>query len=254
MPSPSLESWLDTPQGRYVLSWVKAHCAQEVADVFGFHALQVGLPEHNLLAANRIPLQIHLGEAKHPNTQLRANPAELPIDSQSLDLLILPFVLDFHEDPHLMLREVERVLRPEGQLLLIGFNPWSAWGLWRGIQRMLFRLFQHPLDFPWQGHFLSIPRIRDWLKLLAFEVDRGAFGAYIPPCHSEKAFRRLRWVDLAGNRWWGFSGGVYLLRAVKRVNGIRLITPWARKTSRSALLSTTPARNALPKEQASTHV
>ena len=42
----------------------------------------------------------------------------------------------------------------------------------------------------------------------------------------------MRWhfIEAAGNRWWSFAGGVYLLRAVKRVRGMRLIMPpWGPK-------------------------
>jgi len=37
-------------------------------------------------------------------------------------------------------------------------------------------------------------------------------------------------MEAAGDRWWSFAGGVYLLRAVKRVRGMRLILPpWSQK-------------------------
>ncbi|MCQ4062135.1 class I SAM-dependent methyltransferase, partial [Klebsiella pneumoniae] len=54
---------------------------------------------------------------------------ELPFESQSLDMIVLPHVLEFSEDPHQLLREVERVLMPEGRVVITGFNPMSLWGL-----------------------------------------------------------------------------------------------------------------------------
>jgi SAM-dependent methyltransferase len=52
--------------------------------------------------------------------------------------------LEFHDDPHQILREVERVLIPEGELIITGFNPISIWGLRQ-------RLPNCPGDFPWNG-------------------------------------------------------------------------------------------------------
>jgi len=60
---------------------------------------------------------------------------------------------------------------------------------------------------------------------LSFEVERGSFGCYAPPFQHEQWLRRCRFMEAAGNRWWSFAGGVYLLRAVKRVYGMRLIKP-----------------------------
>ncbi len=139
----------------------------------------------------------------------------------------MPFALEFTESPHELLREIERVLRPEGQLVIIGFNPWSLWGAWRWVKRLLAALFRTPLPVPWQGRYFSIPQLRDWLKLLGFEVERGAFGCYAPPCRSSKTLKRLHFLELAGDRWWCFAGGTYLLRAIKRVPGMRLIKPWS---------------------------
>lgn len=221
-----LRSWWHTGEGEYVLNWARASCERIVADVFGFHALQLGFQETDFLAANRIPVKTCLAESGE-HGQLRCAFDELPFANQSIDLVLLPFTLDFHPNPHQVLREVERILRPEGQVVILGFNPWSLWGLARGINRVLYALLQRTYGFPWQGRFISIPRLRDWLELLGFEVDRGGFGCYIPPCASRKTLARLKFLELAGNRWWGFAGGTYALRAVKRVKGLRLMPPWS---------------------------
>lgn len=238
MPTHAPDHWLNTPLGQYVLRWTQQRCDQTVSDVFGFNAVQLGLPGQPLLSANRMPLRVTLAE-KGP-VDLRADLTQLPLDSQSIDLVVVPFGLDFDSDPHQVLREIERVLRPEGQLVIIGFNPWSLWGLRCQFQRLLFRLFQRPCVFPWNGRYLSIPRLRDWLQLMGFEVERGAFGAYIPPCQSERWLRRCAFLELAGDRWWGFAGGVYLLRAVKRVSGMRLLKPWRASPAKAALSPSLP--------------
>ena len=62
---------------------------------------------------------------------MRAHWHELPFDAQSIDLILLPHALEFIDNPHEVLREVDRVLRPEGRVLILGFNPWSLFGLRR---------------------------------------------------------------------------------------------------------------------------
>lgn len=216
MSIPGLQHWLNTPQGRYILDWEQAKLDDALADVFGFNALQLGLPERDFLRTNRIPLRQTLGSSGA--THLRCDFTQLPIASQSVDLVVLPHVLEFYPDPHQILREVERILIPEGQLFILGFNPFSLWGLRQQFPSC-------PAGFPWNGKYLSILRLKDWLELLNFEMDRGAFGAYAPPCKTEKWLKRWQFMELAGDRWWGFAGSIYMIRAIKRVHGMRLILP-----------------------------
>jgi hypothetical protein len=68
-------------------------------------------------------------------------------------------------------------------------------------------------------------RLKDWLQLLSFEVDRGNFGCYAPPFRDTRWLKRFHFMEAAGDRWWSFAGGVYMLRAVKRIRGMRLILP-----------------------------
>jgi SAM-dependent methyltransferase len=150
----------------------------------------------------------------------------LPLDSQSLDLIVLPHTLELSAEPHQLLREVERVLRPEGRLLISAFNPWSLWGVrqkvghWTGYRYL-----------PEVRAMISLPRLKDWLKLLNFELQGGRFGCYRPPCPSEKALSRSSFFDRAGDRWWPVLGAVYIVMAIKRVPGMRLIGPaWKQKS------------------------
>ncbi|MDR1850173.1 MAG: class I SAM-dependent methyltransferase [Zoogloeaceae bacterium] len=231
----SQQEWLQTEQGRYVLEQEAARLAEAVADEFGFNALQLGLPERDLLASNRMPLRQILSDRENTPAHFRAEFTALPIASQSVDLVILPHVLEFRPEPHQILREVERILIPEGRLFIIGFNPFSLWGLRR-------RLPPVPRGFPWNGQYLSVLRLKDWLKLLGFEIDRGIFGLYVPPCKSAAWLKRWHFMEQAGDRWWGFAGGIYMIRAIKRVAGMRLILPsW-----RDQRLAAARALTALP--------
>ena len=236
-----IDDWLESPQGRYVMDWERSKIDAVVSDLFGYNALQIGMPQLDLLAQNRIPLrQIAGGKGK---VDVLCDPSELPFAANSIDLVLMPHVLEFHENPHQILREVERILIADGQLVVTGFNPMSLWGLRRKLPKRQDR-------FPENGNYISVPRLKDWLKLLAFEVDRGNFGCYSPPCHQERWLERLYFMEAAGDRWWSFAGGVYLLRAVKRVRGMRLIMPeWKRKKARTKTLSALPQKEINSRDQ-----
>lgn len=211
----TLAGWLDTSYGNYLLEREHLLFDQGVTDVFGFHALQWGLPGHDLLRASRIPLRVLAGQG--PAAQVVTEADELPFESGSMDLVLLPHMLEFSESPHQILREVERVLLPGGQLLLSGFNPRSLWGLRRKLGPKA--------DYPWCGKFISLPRIRDWLELLSLEVTDGRFACYAPPLSNPGWLDRLRFLEPRVNRWWAVCGGVYFLQAIKRVPGMRPIKP-----------------------------
>ncbi len=132
-----LQGWLDSPAGAYLLAWEQARLDEAVADLFGYHALQLGLPELEGLRANRMPHRwFALAETVDPNgkqmamADFYADFGALPFPANSLDLLVLPHTLEFSADPHATLREVERVLVPEGKVVICGLNPASLWG-WR---------------------------------------------------------------------------------------------------------------------------
>jgi len=230
----SLVEWCGSPQGRYVLEWESAQFGRAVEDVFGFRAAQLGLPHLDMLRSNRIPFRFAL--ALEPGAAVAADPFQLPLASESLDLLVLPHTLEFHADPHQVLREAARVLRPEGQIVISGFNSLS---LWRVRQMFAGR----DAGAPWNARFISLLKLRDWLRLLGFELNGGRFGCYAPPFRSAEWLSRVRFIEHAGARWWPIAGGVYVVRAVKRVQGVMLITPaWRRERARRRGLAVLPQR------------
>ena len=246
-----LTEWLQTPAGRYLLDWEQQHLDAAVADLFGYHALQLGLPELLALRSNRMPHRwlatdsVQIADAALARKPAAVDPfadtdpaplamAEaalhcdfdaLPFDSQSLDLVVLPHALEMARDPHLALREVERVLVPEGRVVIVGFNPASLWGL----RQRLGRLRRVPAGAPRRsflpdaGEFIGYRRLRDWLRLLSFEVEAGRFGCYRPPVASQRWLERFDWTESVGERWWPVFGAVYFVVAVKRVRGMRLV-------------------------------
>ncbi len=217
--SSTLADWLATPLGRYLLTREQAWFDRTVADIFGYHAIQIGLPEYALLAQSRIAARWTV-DYDAP-AQLRADPHWLPFAENALDLIVLPHALEFTPEPHQLLREIHRAVRPEGQVLISGFNPFSLFGAKRYFGREQFP--------PWNGNFIALYRLKDWLALLGFEVTGGGLDCYVPPFCNPSWRTRCAFFESAGDRWWPIAGGVYYLRATKRVTGMRVITPaWPR--------------------------
>ena len=218
-----------------MLDWELAQFDSAVDDVFGFRAVQVGLPEVDFLRQNRISYRFTL--ALEPGAAVAADPLQLPLASQSVDLVVLPHVLEGHPNPHDVLREVERVLRPEGQVVISGFNTIS---LWRA--RQLFASRHN--GAPWDAKFIGLLRLREWLRVLGFELNGGKFGCYAPPFRNEVWLKRFAFMDKAGARWWPVTGGVYVVRAVKRVHAMRIVTPaWRQERARRRALAPVSQRS-----------
>jgi SAM-dependent methyltransferase len=236
--------------------------------------LQLGLPELQALQANRMPhrwlalpeelMALPLVGVRSASTQTPAggevgrgasnsnfvtgaphvslvtNAAALPFPAASLDLLVLPHTLELSADPHHVLREVERVLVPEGRVVISGFNPRSLWGLRQGRARLMARMGLGHLGIsrlylPEAGDFIGPGRLKDWLRLLSFEVESERFSCYRPAVKTEKWLQRYAWMDRAGPRWWPILGSVYFQVAVKRVRGMRLLGPaWKPRRSGTA--------------------
>jgi len=214
--------WFGRFPGRSLLA-VESHALRAVwPSLFGKTAVQLGsLGPLNLLEDCNAPVVTLLdlpGVSGPDMPRVHALPEGIPFDQRSVDIALLPHTLEFAADPHQVLREVSRVLAPEGHVVVLGFNPLSFWGLRRLLAR------KHRVT-PWNGNFLHLNRLKDWLKLLDFDLVQGSMLYYRPPLQSEKAMDRLRFLDKAGNRWWPLAGAVYLLVARKRVLGMTALRP-----------------------------
>jgi SAM-dependent methyltransferase len=230
-----LQDWFQTSPGRYLLDWERVQFDAAVADIFGYHSLQLGMPLLDGLQANRMPHR-WLAEATAPVAtampvasiaQLVTDFSALPFSANTLDLVLLPHALELGADPHATLREAERVLVPGGRVVISGLNPASLWGLRQRRAHLYRRLGFGELYLPPGGEFIGYWRLRDWLRLLGFEVEIGRFGVYRPAATSDQWLQRFAWMDTLGTRWWPIFGAVYFVVAVKKVRGMRLLgTAW----------------------------
>ena len=258
-----LAAWLATPPGRYLLDWEQSRVDQVVGDLFGFHALQLGLCQLDALRGNRMPhrwcASDHVDLVAQPEGAPRAALAlhcdfdALPFPAASIDLVVLPHTLEFARDAHRTLREVERVLVPEGRVVISGLHPCSLWGLRQWRAHWARRLgcggeMAQPF-LPESGEFIAPWRVRDWLQLLGFETEQQVQGCWRPAVRTERWLQRWAWLDRWGRRGWPLPGAVYFLVAVKRVRGMHLLGP-AWKPRRASLKPVAVAqRNPLSKNR-----
>jgi SAM-dependent methyltransferase len=195
--------------------------------LFGYQLLQLGLLGTDLDYLAACPIRSRTVVSATLGTSLGAArvlgiPEQLPIAADSADAVVMPHTLDLASDPTQVLREVERVLIPEGRLVLIGFNPWSLWGLrrWLGTRA----------SPPWSCHFISYPQLHDWLSLLGFSVERTDVLMFRPPIAHPGLLERFAFLDRQGARLWPMLAGVYVVQAIKRVSTLTPITlPWRRR-------------------------
>lgn len=238
----ALQEWFNTEPGLYIRNWEQRHISRLVNNVFGYHAIQIGLPHWDLLHKNRIlhkwHTQAHTTEAKKTSASVVCDVEMLPFASESIDLLVLPHVLEISADPHQILREVQRVLVPEGKVVISGFNPWSLWGMHDRIPGLETGL---PIA---ASQYLSPWRVIDWLELLSFEINAEVAGCYSPLCTQKKWLYRWRFMDNLGSKWWPMLGAVYAVKATKRVSGMTLVgLDWSKTTRPRASASMVTGRN-----------
>ena len=231
-------NWLSTTLGQYLLSREQDMFDKKVGDIFGFNAVQLGLLQMDTLKNSRIPHLMHVGNRAG---EVLCESDYLPFAESCIDLICLPHVLEFSENPHQTLREAERVLVPEGHLILTGFNPISAWGL-------KYALTQQD-DYPWNGQFFTLSRIKDWLALLGLEFISGEMHCYEPPINNQKWLNRFAFMDKLGDQWWPMMGGVYFIVAKKRVVNMTLLKPNWKKNSLKSRLAVNHSQKTKPHQQ-----
>jgi SAM-dependent methyltransferase len=202
----TLTAWWQTSLGRALLTAESELLGEALEDVFGWEFLQVGAwgTSRDLLSCCRTRRQTVVAAPGFPGgADIIGRPSQLPVTSDSVDAALLPHTLEFAADPYAIVREVDRVLVGEGQLLVLGFRPWSLWGLrarWSGD------------GFPpGMRRVLSERRLREWLVLLGYEVVAEHSYLYCSPW-SKGTGRILR-----GSLTYPLPAGAYLLKARKRV-------------------------------------
>lgn len=226
---PLMQDWFDSALGQELLQTEQQMLERVLPALFGYHLLQVGIDNrYPMFASSPVPHRILLGptlELGMNKQSIVARGDELPVQTGVADVVLLHHALDFAPNPHQVLREAARVLRPGGHLVVLGFNPASLWGLYRRLKRRRCA--------PWLGHFIGHGRLQDWLGLLQLTETRVLSDFYGPPFESPRWRERCSWLRPLGRRAPARSGAVLLVVARKDVAGV---TP-LRKQWRPTLIS-----------------
>lgn len=181
---------------------------------FGKHAILIGAPhQYSLLDMTKIPCHslvtpIHIKDKK--GGQIEGDFHELPILTGSVDLVILPHTLELIDNPRKLLSEACRIIKPEGLIVISGFNPYSAWGLKKIMTK-------HKKNMPWGTNFIHSHKIKNWLKFADFVMEKHVSALYTPPLKRQSLYKKLHFLEYIGSKCFPMLGGVYLLVARAKV-------------------------------------
>jgi SAM-dependent methyltransferase len=221
--SQIVTEWLGTPLGQALLQQ-EARVVEEALDgIFGEECLQLGVwgETRTFTRFTRTQRCAVIAESRVGGPSAVGQLHQLPVDSDSIDLVLLPHTLDYSARPHEILREVDRVLRADGQIVILGFKPFGLWGL-----RRLVPGAGMP---PGADHLISERRLRDWLKLLDMRIRSASRYFFRWPLPRRRVSASLKW-ELRGQALWPELAACYMLTAQKRVSPLIPVRPvWRQK-------------------------
>jgi SAM-dependent methyltransferase len=220
--SPAVTEWLATPLGRRCLANEQRLSRQALERVFGEQFLQIGAwgARNSFLRYARTQRRALLDWRPGVAADILSSPEQLAIATDSVDVVLLPHTLERTPSPHALLREVDRVLRPDGHLLVLSFAPGGFWGL-----RHLLSSRGYPAG---RERMIREGRLRDWLELLSFDVPAATRYCHTLPIERFKQLRVLPREEWA-QRWLPVFSGGYLLKAQKRVQPLTPVRTFRRQ-------------------------
>ncbi|WP_460236798.1 class I SAM-dependent methyltransferase [Aurantivibrio plasticivorans] len=233
---PELEQWLSGALGRAILAEEQQQIDSALSHLYGFHLLQMSISSQidlsnastiqHRFSLNPVASRVSNGGSRGSQTQAGgglsrglAEVEKIPLDRESVDVVLMHHVLEFTENPHQLLRETARIVIPKGYVVIVGFNPFS----WFGVFKPFARIFSRSTH--WRHHSLRLGRVIDWLRLLDFEplsIDRG-FCRW--PIDHSKFIEKTQWAETLARKMRLPIGGFYVVVARKDVVGMTPIKP-----------------------------
>lgn len=216
--SRALESWYSKESKEELSATIRARLEPTLGLSFGYHIVQIGpLPARSLIVDSPINHQIIACSAPDSRASFFCHGDELPLDSDSVDTVVAFHALEFDEHPHGSLREMQRILRPHGHLIIIGFNPYSLLGVTHYLQGL-------GKSSLWSGQRycpVSVHRLTDWLRLLDCELESTQYLFPLPLVGTGRSRRIVGSVDKWANKHSLPGGGIYIAHAIKQIAGVR---------------------------------
>jgi SAM-dependent methyltransferase len=208
--------WLeDQPLGNSLMQAEQHALSGLLKNHYGKHALLIGVPQqYQLMDATVLPrhtLVSPLIDRQHAEHYIESTLHELPLLTGTLDLVILPHTLELVDHPRHLLAEACRVIKPEGLIVICGFNPYSLWGL-----RKWFAKHKHH-NMPWSNHFTHAQKIKGWLRLADFAIEKQSTHLFRPPLNNPGYFEKLKFMESIGSTCFPALGGIYVVLARAKV-------------------------------------
>ncbi len=215
-----LRKWYASTVGQQLLEELQTHLDDVLVQLFGYYAIQIGniAPSYDLLDSCRVRYNLRM-DSVQGRGDVQAELTDLPFQSDSVDLVVLMHGMGFSSEPHQILREVDRILIPEGHMILVEFSPLGFYGLWKSL-----RFWQNTV--PWCGRFYTHARLKDWLSLLGFQELRCDHLGQRPPIQHAGIQQRLAFMENQRvQRWLPGAGGLQVILAQKKVARLTPIKP-----------------------------
>lgn len=225
-PEEALIEWYQGPLGRHIWARLQEEMSHILSDMFGYMGVQIGLGglTPSLLLSSRVKASAGLSSCL-THADILSRPEVLPFGAETLDLVIMPHMLELSADPHQVLREVDRVLVAEGHAVFIGFNPVSLWGLW-------VLSGGGPWSSRWhsgRSHLYTRARLKDWLGLLGFDIRQTQYLLYRLPVSRAFSTDDQSWIETFCHRYFPVIGGIRIIVAKKRKSTLTPMKPNRRK-------------------------
>jgi SAM-dependent methyltransferase len=200
--------------GKSLLETEIEHFSRLLKRHFGKHALLLGVPhQYELLNATKIPCHSLVTPLIYKKLQpgcIEGDFHEVPIMTGSMDLVMLPHTLQFVDNPRQLLAEACRIIKPEGLIVISGFNPFSAWGLRKMMNG-------NKKNMPWGANFIHSQKIKSWLRIADFAMEKHESMLFIPPVNHQGLHKKLHFLENFGRKFFPVAGGAYILVARAKV-------------------------------------
>jgi SAM-dependent methyltransferase len=236
------DAWFETLYGDYIVNAEAELLKLWLKQLFGYRMVLLGarLPVWDACTREgHIRQRIWINRT-HAQDQMRcdilSSMSALPVHSDCVDLVILFHALDSAEDPRRLIREVERILIPEGRVIILGFNPYSLLGVWRMLGR------RHSSKEMGAHLKVGCRQLNEWLSLLGMEIEEKNYFSFRPPVQKQATLEKMAFMEAAGQKLWPSSGGVYAIQAVKKVATLTPFRPsfqWYRRFSTNGVAAPT---------------
>lgn len=220
-------SWYDEPFGQHMLKLEKQALDTILPTLYGYHMVCMCDNELGYLSASSlINHRVLVNDAPEDSkfcSKLQSRRDQVALMNDSIDVVMIAHVLEKHKNPHQIIREAHRILRPEGALVITGINPYGLWYLWQRLR--------HPLKTR-AIRAKAADRVRDWLKLLDFQLVDGHNLSFQLPFTNDRLLRKTSFLEGVGRKCWPFCSNLYTMVAIKRSVQLTPLKPkWTRRRS-----------------------